>query len=227
MRIFLTYTTLILMTGWILNTARADDQQTAEKTQAEQEQKSTSSSFEKARPNAPSPLMAKLNDMIRDIRKDLDAINRRHFFLVYNNHNIITTVKTVQKDVTSAIQSCGKENPDMKDDLDARFATWNDAINTQLDEANGHIENMIIAQDYAQKSTIRNILKTADELREETASKVQKVPVVTEKACNHLLNKMDETQDTMVNLLKQTLVAMPQILEEMPAEDPNKESSEL
>jgi hypothetical protein len=172
---------------------------------------------DKNNPNIePSPEMKKLQDALGDITKPLDGLQRRHFFMIYNNNNIISTTKTVQTDVTKAIEACGKNNPDMKEALNARFKIWNDALSVQIEKAEANRDNMIIAQNYSDSKTIKNVMKIADDLRDETQMKIEKTPVTSKEACDYLLNKMDETQNTLINLLEQALVSFPQALQNDP-----------
>ena len=167
------------------------------------------------------PEIQKLNTALADITKDLDKAQRRHFYMIYNNHNLISTVKHVRKDVSDAIDACSEKNPDMKDDLSKRFDEWKAAVNEQMEAAEGARDNMIIAQDYASEKDIRGVMKQADSLRDELQGKRARAPVTSKEACEYLLNKMDETQTNMLSLLNATLVSLPQRMQEM--DDPESE----
>lgn len=161
----------------------------------------------------PSKEVQALNKAVADLTMPLDGTKRAHFFMLYNNHNLISTVKRVKGDVSNAIDSCSKENPDMETALRDRYAQWQEAVDEQLTSAEANVENMIIAQNYAEEKDIRSITKQADDLREETMRQVERVPVTTKEACDYLLNKMDETQANLVKLLKSTLVTLPKAME--------------
>ncbi len=148
-----------------------------------------------------------LSEEMRAISEELSQVNKRHFFMIYNNHNIIATVQTVKTDVSNAVATCAEKHESLKTPITERYNIWQDAVDTKLEEAQGFINNMMIAQDYIAKSKIETILKKADELRAATAARVKKVPVTTAEACEFLLNKMDDTQETMVTLIDQTLIS--------------------
>lgn len=166
-----------------------------------------------------NPGLKKLNDLLRDMTIDMDKNNRRHFYMIYNNHNLIATVKYVRTKVSEAIDACSAENPDMEGALRDRFKVWTDAVDASMGEAEAYRDNMIEAQDYAKKSDIRDIMKQADKLRAETSEEVKTIPVTSKEACEYLLNKMDETQERMLAILRTTLITLPQALQNMPAED--------
>ena len=160
------------------------------------------------------PDVLALNNSLAELTIDLDDSDRRHFYTLYNNNNLISTVKNVRDHIGDAIDACSENNPDMEDNLRARYKEWTDAVNEKLEEAEGQVENMVLAQEYASDSDINKILKRADELRDKTQKNVERIPVTSPEACEYLLNKMDETQANMLSYLGTVLVAMPQAMDE-------------
>lgn len=149
---------------------------------------------------------------IEDFTKDLDDVSQQHFYALYGSYNLITVVEDVQNQVGKAIGKCVDANPDMKDALKTRHKDWAAAIKPIMKEANANVDNMIIAQDYAKKKDIKKILKLNDALREGKADDVDKYPVTTPEACEYLRVKMDETEANLTELLRSTLVSLPQSL---------------
>lgn len=149
----------------------------------------------------------KASEAVNEIGKDLKGDDARHFFMLYNNYNLLATVKMVQSDVGNAVTSCGEKNPDLKSKMDERFTTWNKAIGDVVTEAQGNVGNMISAQEYSEPGKIKNAFKLLDEAREASNKYIDKQPVTTEDACNHLLTKMDSTQKNLTELLRRTLMS--------------------
>jgi hypothetical protein len=147
--------------------------------------------------------------LTKKITENLGDSEKLHFYTLYSNYNIISTVRVVQKDVKNAIESCGEANPDMEDSLDARFKGWSDALNPILEEAKVKIDNMVAAQDYAKSRDIRKLFSNLDDMREEIDSQIDKIPVNTPEACEYLREKMDETQEKLTSMLRTTLVSQP------------------
>lgn len=160
-----------------------------------------------------------LSKMLSDFIAQRSNTNRYHFFMIYNHHNLIATVKEVRKDVSEAIKACGENNPDLKDALADRFEAWKEMIDPKLEEAQGQVNNMIIAQDYAQESEITDILNASDAVRTYTKNAYEKVPVTSREACTYLLNKMDETESDMISLLNSTLISVPEKMMSLPPEE--------
>lgn len=160
------------------------------------------------------PEVLELNGNIAELTMELDDNARRHFYTLYNNNNLISTVKYVRDHIGDAIDACSENNPDMEGDLRARYKEWTDAVNEKLGEAEGQVENMVLAQEYASDADINKILKQANDLRAKTQKNVERIPVTSPEACEYLLNKMDETQTNMLRFLSAVLVAMPQAMDE-------------
>ncbi len=146
-----------------------------------------------------------INIKMADLIGKLDENSMQHFMTMYTNYNIIETVKIVRDDVGTAIKACGKNNPAMKKELRARFTDWKKEINPIIKDANGNYKNMMIAQDYAKDSELKEIFDFIDTARTETSRQFKKIPVTSKEACTYLLNKMDETQPGMKKLLESTL----------------------
>ena len=153
-----------------------------------------------------------LHEATAALTKDLTEPQKLHFYAIYNNYNLIKTVEIVRGDVEMAVDSCGKENPDLKDKIAGRFAAWKDEVNPILAEAQGHTDNMVIVQDYVPPESIENIFTKVDAARADAQAQVTKVPVTSLEACNFLHDKMDETQANMIKLLRASLMSYPQSL---------------
>lgn len=184
--------------------------------------------FEQAKENANEVALAKqaAYEKMTALRKNLEPRDQDHFTLLYSNHNLIETVKVVKTDVKNAINGCQKNNPDMKNDLSTRYKKWDGTIAPLIEEAQGHLSNMIIAQDYAAESDVREILDALDTSRKKAGDQITKIPVTTKEACAFLLEKMDETQQSMGALLRSTLISLPQVFpDEEEAADSEQETS--
>lgn len=152
---------------------------------------------------------------VSDLLLSLSEFEQHHFLIAYTNYNLIETVKVVQKDVSTAIDKCGENNPDMKGALQDRFGEWNKALKSPLKDAEAAFKNMLIAQDYASKKQLDEVFSSVDLARSKTFDQIEKIPVTTPEACQYLLSKMDETQDNMLNILKTAANGIPGALEKV------------
>lgn len=158
-------------------------------------------------------LVRDLEKKTNDIMENLPPDEKGHFAMILNNYNLLSTVGVVEDTVLTAVGSCKKENPEITEKIDARFSQWRSEIDAVRDEAQGHIDNMIIVQDYTDSGHILDILKLNDDIREETskhyAQAYEKVPITSIDACEDMIEKMDDTQTQLVGMLRSALIAMP------------------
>lgn len=159
------------------------------------------------------------------IADKLKPDEQKHFFIIYTNYNLVGTVKMVQGDVDRAVEGCGTANPDMKAGMDARLQEWHAAIDPVIKEAEANIENMVLAQEYAEAAEIKNIFKGLDKTRKLAGKQIEKTPVTTKDACEYLQEKMTDTQENFIRLLRGTLITAPQLAAPSPeSEKPAEEA---
>jgi hypothetical protein len=185
---------------------KAPEAAAAEEKPAEEAKEAETSSGRKA----PSESAKKMYKSISKFAMNLDPPEMQHFYLTYNNYNLLKTVETVRGDVGKAVDACAKNNPDMADKLQSRYQKWSEALEPVYKESEGNLNNMIIAQEYAKPEQIQDIFKQVDETRDEAQSQFEKIPVTTPEACDYMLGKMDETEESMLSLLRATLISYPQ-----------------
>lgn len=154
-----------------------------------------------------------LNQNIVDLARTLDKNQARHFFTMYSNYTLVSTVKAVEKDVRKAVEACAANNKSMEAELNARFSSWQNAVAEPMKEAMAGINNMIVAQDYTTRERIEKIFNMVEDTRQYNSSRFEKIPVSTEEACEYMMSKMGETQGNMVSMLKSTLISYPAILQ--------------
>lgn len=158
-----------------------------------------------------------MRDMYRDISeftKKLNAEQTRHFYLLYNNYNMIQNVAMVRQDVSRAIDSCSDNNPQMEDKLRKRFKGWTDEVDPLLQEARLTLDSMVAKQTYATPERMQEVFKLVDDTRDETTSDIEKIPVSTPEACDYLIVKLDNTEQGLSDMLQSTLIDYPSSLPE-------------
>ncbi len=163
----------------------------------------------------PAKVMHKeLTETVGGVMQKLDQKEAFHFMVVYANYTVLSTVKAVQVDVADAVRKCGENNSSMKDDLDARFEKWGENLSVPLAEANANINNMALAQNYMSQADMQSLFAKVDRMRSINSSNFEKTPVTSVEACEFMLSKMDETEDSMKQMLQITLQSYPNILEQ-------------
>lgn len=156
-----------------------------------------------------------LNGQIHSIKNNLGQAEMTHFGIIYGNYNIYSMVKAVQEDVGNAVEACIKNNPDMEEQLSARWDKWTKSVDVNMKEAFANINAMAMAQDYAPHDTMKRIFSLIDETRKANSSRFETLPVTTPEACEFMLSKMDETQENMNMMLIATIKSYPEIMKAM------------
>ena len=152
----------------------------------------------------------KMHELLEVLVEPLSDGEKKHFFHIYDSYKLIGTVHVVHSGIKDTVKECGKKNPDIKSNIEARFKDWDGAVMSVLGEAQGHLDNMVLAQEYAKKRDIKAVFKSIEDTRAHTEARFERVPVTTLEACEYLLGKMDDTQENLIGLLRSTLVSYPQ-----------------
>ena len=158
-------------------------------------------------------LAMQVREGIEEFTKDLNRSEKRHFGVIYGNYNLIKVVERIREDVGNAVDACGDENPDIKEEAETRYKAWTEAIDPVLKDAEANVGNMIVAQEYARPRKFDTFFKLVEKARNAHDKDVEKVPVTTLEACQTMIEKMDDTQENLTELLTDTLVSLPHALE--------------
>lgn len=153
--------------------------------------------------------IARLHKKIEALTAPLDEVQKSHFMMIYNNHNLLNVVSTIEDDVKNAVDACGENNPDIKQKMRGRYDEWQAVLKPVKREARAHLDNMILVQDYTKSTDVMEVLNISNSVRIETANQFKKVPVSDLKACNYLYTKMTETEDQLLRLLRSTMITLP------------------
>lgn len=157
----------------------------------------------------------------------LSPQDQRSFYVMRNKHGVIRSVRIVRRDVKSAVGACGKANPDMKAQMNARFKQWEGAVLPVLDLADKYLKEEIQTQKIVFPSDFKYILKLNDKAYEYGEEQIEKTPVTDKEACQNLLDSMDRTENKMVELLQDMLLPESVIRERAErAEEAAEEKSE-
>lgn len=132
--------------------------------------------------------------------------DKRSFFVLRNKHSIIRSIRLVRRDIKNAVKACGKENKDMKKEMNTRFEQWESAVLPVIKLADKFLNEEIKSQKIVHESDLRYVLKLNDKAYTYGEKKIEKRPVTDKKSCENLLKSMDRTEDKMVSLLQDMLL---------------------
>lgn len=149
----------------------------------------------------------------------LSNAQKESVFILRNKYSVIRVINVVERDIGTAVKSCGKNNPDMKGKMEGRFTQWKNAVNPVIKTAQKQLDADIDAQKIVAPKEFRSVMKLNDKAFEYGEKQIQKSPVSTKEACEGLLNSMDETEDNMIKLLRQSLLPESVIKSRIKAEE--------
>ncbi len=153
-----------------------------------------------------------LRTQVKDTMNNLDVNDAQHFAVMYSNYMIYSAVKAVREDVGGAVDQCSENNPDMAKDINSRYEAWNKNVGDMMEEADSNLNNMALSQTYMSQEEVKTLFGLVDETRRANSSRFETTPVTTPEACEFMLSKMDETEESMKHMLQATLVSYPTLL---------------
>lgn len=139
----------------------------------------------------------------------IDKLNdpqKESIFILRSKYSIIRAINVVERDVGAAVKSCGKHNPDIKTKMEDRFGQWKNAVNPVIQAAKKQLDTDIGALKIVSPKEFRNVMVLNDKAFEYSEKQIQKSPSTTKDACEGLLASMNDTENNMIQTLRQTLL---------------------
>ncbi len=161
--------------------------------------------FAKEKQNDQTPItkwMAAENAMIETLPEQ----NQEVFFVMRNKYNVIRSVRMVERDIKNAVQSCAKENNEIKTEINTRFNEWQNAINPILKEASNFLDQELKQQEAFHVSDFKMVSKLNDKAFDFSEDQIRKKPVSSLKSCQSLMKSMNKTENQLVDLLQTILI---------------------
>lgn len=164
-----------------------------------------SSTFAQEKQSDQTPItkwIAAENAMIEALPKE----NQKVFFVMRNKYNVIRSVRMVERDIKNAVQSCAKENKDIKDEINTRFDEWQNAIDPILKDANSFLDKELKQQKAFHVSDFKVVSKLNDKAFNFSEKQIEKKPVSSLKSCKSLIKSMNRSENQLVDLLQTILI---------------------
>jgi hypothetical protein len=146
-----------------------------------------------------------LDDKTAEIMEGLDQNQALQFEAIRGSHGIIRAVENVQITVEKASQACAQKNPDLARDLTSRFQDWRLALRPVLQKGRTRLEKMILLQNFAKPSEVRQYLGVFDAAVRFRDQGIVTTPVTSLDECKKFLKTMDQTQEDLIKLLNENL----------------------
>lgn len=148
-----------------------------------------------------NPHLAKLDARSRELSTKLDKFALAHLYTLREAFGVLQAVRIVERDVGTAVKACAKANPDMKGDLNDRFASWTAKVDPVVKDKQNLVDSAIADQTYLPAKDVRDYLKLIEKTADHANKGIEKNPLTDEKSCLSLKKSMDRTQDVVSELL--------------------------
>lgn len=158
---------------------------------------------EKTAPGLDNPYLPKIEKATTDLGDKLDKNALKHLYYVREGFGATRAVMLVRRDVDAAVKACGKENPDMKGDLDAEFSKWTSEVDPIVKQNETMINRAIAEQTYIKPKEINDYLKLIQQAGEYANKEIDKQIVTTPEACESLEKSMEKTRTAVSKLLSE------------------------
>ncbi len=157
----------------------------------------------------------RLQDILSEKMATYTQTEMQHMMIIYSNLNVLSMVDNVRADVKDAVTACGENNPEMKSEIDKRFEVWDEDVGGAVAQGRENVQGLIAAQGYMTAAEFESITKLIEEARHTDRNDFEKIPVTTPEACEFMLSKMDETQNTMKYMLMMTTANYAEVLQKL------------
>lgn len=155
-------------------------------------------------PQAGNPL-TRLDQKTDELLKDLNKDQVTQFEKIRTAHGTIRAVEDVRMSLSRAVDSCVKNNPDLKESMTTRLQAWKNFVLPVMRQGQNRLEKMILMQSFTRPSALRGYLKVFDEAVKYKETPYTEVPISAEKDCKILVKNMAESETVMQKLITETL----------------------
>ncbi len=151
------------------------------------------------------PKLRELEEYTVSLLNGLEPAQAQYIYNIRQNFGIIRSVQVVRGDIEKAVESCGEANTDMKQQITSRFDSWNDVIVPKLAVADVALKDAVQRQSFRPTVRVTMLLDLVQSAFEERDVQIKKVPVSTPEACKSLLESLDETEESLQDLMDSTI----------------------
>lgn len=150
-----------------------------------------------------NPYKEKIEKMTDELAASLSKEEQATVTQLMSSFGIVRAVRLTRDQVDEAAAACAKENPDMKEAMDKRYATWQKAIDPELEKNEKALELTLKNKKLFKEPTkIKEYTTLFDKSAEYAIAQVQQEMITTPESCKGLMTSFDNTQETLSGFLK-------------------------
>lgn len=144
---------------------------------------------------------AKLEKKAAEIAETFSPVEKENLGVISDGFGIMHAVQMTNKSVFTTIDLCGKNNPEMKTDLDAAYKQWYGGIGPHLLARESDMKAAIHDGRFSKPKDVSTFLDLLDQLAKHNYDRMEKKPLTTPSACTRLVKTMDRTGEKLSKAL--------------------------
>jgi len=160
-----------------------------------------------------NPHMQKAQDKAVEIAKTFTPVEIENLNVIKDAFGIIRAVQVTGKNVDTAVKKCGKDNPEMKAEMDAEYALWKGSIGTMLSDKEKIMKMSINDGRFSKPKEVTSFLSLLDKVAQYADDKMEKQILSTPSSCESLKKSMGKTSSKLEEMLSQLSfpIAVPKV----------------
>ena len=148
----------------------------------------------------------KLNHKFNQIMEGLDEEGISIFQIIRSKYGVVQAVKRVKDSVSQAVESCVKENSDIKDSMEREYSDWIDRIDPLLKESEKKLKDMMKLQRKISLVELQEYFALIDKEVEKREKELDAKPISNLKACMSMKKTMGVSKEKLAKLLEDELL---------------------
>lgn len=148
-----------------------------------------------------NPYFSELEIKSEALDQTLSEPEKQRLVQLRDAFGMLRSMELVKKSVARAVQACGEENPDIRDEMTTRFDRWKSKVEPVQEKQEAKLEQVLGKPYFEKPGLVKEYLETVDKAAHYADKQYDVNPLSDEKSCQRLIESMDETEDKLVSLL--------------------------
>ena len=148
-----------------------------------------------------NPYVQKAQDKAVEIAKTFTPVEIENLGIIKDAFGILGAVHVTSQSVDAAVKQCGKDNPDMKPDIDKQYGEWKGGVVAALETKDKEMMAAINDGRFKKPKEVIAFLDLLQKAAQHSYDKMEKKIVSTPSACDSLMDSMDDSADKLGDML--------------------------
>lgn len=148
-----------------------------------------------------NPHIQKAQDKAVEIAKSFTPVEIENLSVMKDAFGILRAVQVTDKNVSAAVKQCGKDNPEMKAMMDSQYTNWNAGVVTAMKAKEKEMKAAVNDGRFTKPKDVTTFLGLLDSAAQYADDKMEKKIISTPSACESLQGSMEDTAETLGQML--------------------------